>query len=97
MEGSTRELLLNALEKAGVEILTGSRIKAVNLEEGQVEGCDTLGSLRKVSADDFVVALAMRSNQKMPELSEGHFPNDYSIGDCQAPGSDGKSEVHSTF
>ena len=85
IEGSSRKLLLEGLKKAGVEIITGLKIKAVNFRDEWVEGSDVNGKIRKIPANDFVVAMGMQSNQKMLRELEKHFQNVYLIGDCQVP------------
>jgi thioredoxin reductase len=85
IEAITRRWLYYELRKAGVKLLTKSRV--VRIEGDRVVFADEHGDEHALSCDSVVIALGYRSNDDLNFCEDEDFPIPaYRIGDCDRPG-----------
>jgi len=82
---ANREFLLEALHRAGIEILTESRVVEIVNEGVMVSGHDGTRGPVKVRADTVVCALGLRPSEGLAEALRDRVPEVYVIGDCVEP------------
>jgi len=75
--------LLKLLSDARVEILTG--VKAIEIMEKGLKIADKEGKSSLLTANTIVLAVGLRSNNKLWASLEDKMPNIYAIGDCVEP------------
>ena len=79
---SVRMLLMEKLEKKGVEILTGLNITEIT--DTGIIAADSAGKTQTINGDSVVISLRQSENTLKSQL-DGKVKELYSIGDCLAP------------
>jgi pyruvate/2-oxoglutarate dehydrogenase complex dihydrolipoamide dehydrogenase (E3) component len=93
VEPRTRILLLERLDRLGVEITTGCKLSSINRDDIVAEA---EGREMRIPVDTVVLAVGRRANNELDtKLKEGSWKV-YTIGDCRG-GANIKEAVHQGF
>lgn len=93
VEPRTRILLLERLDRLGVEITTGCKLSSINRDDIVAEA---EGREMRIPVDTVVLAVGRRANNELDtELKEGNWKV-HTIGDCRG-GANIKEAVHQGF
>ena len=93
VEPRTRILLLQRLERHGIEITTGCQLKSVGTDDIVAE---VAGRQLRIPVDTVVLAVGCRANTELEiRLKKSHYKV-YTIGDCRDPANI-KAAVHQGF
>jgi 2,4-dienoyl-CoA reductase (NADPH2) len=84
IEAITRRWMFYELRKAGVELMTKSKV--VRIEPDRVFYSNHDGEEQVFECDNVVIALGYRSNDDLDFCDEDFEISSYRIGDCQKPG-----------
>ncbi|WP_328285177.1 oxidoreductase [Bacillus sp. 1NLA3E] len=82
----TRELLLNRLKKANIDIITDQRVAKILPNSIIVEDGKS-GNQRVIDVDHVVFSMGTQAYNPLEESYQNHFDNVFVLGDAENPGS----------